>query len=706
MKILTIFFCFAATYSYAGDTLYSVVTVNGKMGMKDAEGHFVISPKYDGIGWTEGESTPIDGVIGYKIDGKWGLINVQNQRLTSAKYNNLLPYLGKKYIASIQGKFSKTAFYGVISDKGKSLVDFKYYALKKSNQYLIALDKTNQKFTYGLIDQDGQQILPFVYRGIQNISASLIQAEISYDSLQLFNTKSSMHIDGSFNAISRYIDGFYQVFTKERVGVVDSEGKVIVEPLYEQVEYDIEAGWRAKSATIWSVLGRDYELVNEINCVDLMFENDYIKTKTISGENLMNAKFEYLLPKPIEKIQSITGSKVLYVSNKAYGLFDLSTNSDVKTDKFDTAFVQDEFIYGAKRIKNNLKWALYDTFGIKRTHFDYDQINCHKNRLFAVKRRGFWGFMNRTGKEVIHCVYSEVGDFNDGLVVVKYHDEYGVINRENNWVVLPQKGKIELIDNKLYMLKMGETTKLMSMDGEMIYFTDNKLELLGDILIETLSSGEKQLITLSGTFLNRSISSGSYDELKYVEDEYVAVKKNNRFGFVDKHNKLRITNRYEDVGRYSEHGIPVMLLGKWGMIDTNEKIIIQPAYDSIFDPNHGISIIELKGKYGLINYKGTVIISPKFDKITQLKSGEYLFKEDGKYGLLDAMGKYLIESKYDELIKLEHGVVIAKKRGKYGTLTLQGVEVLPNVFDQIYYHAGLQLYFTKREGQWNSLAKK
>ena len=705
MRVLTIIFIFLVVSPvFGGDSIYNVVTVNGKKGLKDEKGNFVISPKYDDIGWTDSTSIPVDGIIGYQKSGSWGLISIEDKPLTSSKYTHLLPFKNKTFIASIKGKFSNRAFYGIINEKGNPIIYFKYYSLKSVNEYLVALSKVDNQFVYGLIDSQGQIALNFKYKAILQVSDHLVKAEQTHNVFHLFNTTSGQQIGGRFTAIKPIDEQHSLIQVDQLMGVLDHRGHILITPNYEIIEKDGEDRWMGKRSTSWSVLNKDNDLIKEISCQELTIVEDRLLIKTSMGEEFLDKELNRITPQPFDDIIDVSGSKVLFRNGGKYSVYDLDKQQHLKGVKFDSAYISNQFIYGANQYNNVLKWALYDTFGVKRTHFDYEIIKAYHERLFAVKRNKYWGFMDRLGKEIVHCVYDHVGEFKEGLVVVKYHGLNGVINKENDWVVLPQKGEINLINTQLYLSKENQTTELRNFSGELIYFTDNQIQFKNGTLVENLTDGQQRIISLEGVFIaEQGMTSGLYENMKYLNDDLIAVKKNGKFGFVNRHYRLQITNRYEDVGHYNDHGTPVKLLGKWGMINAQEEITVQPVYDSILLPIGGLSIVILQNLKGLIDFEGNEILSPKFNEITPLESGEYLVTLDRKYGLVGNDGRQLINAKYDELIKLYNNTVIVKKRGKYGTLTLQGIEAIPNIYDRIQYHEDWQLYFAKKEGEWEPI---
>ena len=66
---------------------YAVIEQDNLKGLINSKGRILIPPQYEDMGWTSGSHLVIDGIIGYKSDSKWGLISINNDQLTLAKYS-------------------------------------------------------------------------------------------------------------------------------------------------------------------------------------------------------------------------------------------------------------------------------------------------------------------------------------------------------------------------------------------------------------------------------------------------------------------------------------------------------------------------------------------------------------------------------------------------------------------------------------------
>ena len=692
----------ANTPSGVGD--YSIFTKDGKKGLDDKFGEEVIPAIYDDLGWSDDTASPINGVIGYKKGELWGLISTSNKKIVQAMYSSLSPGLTGQIIASRKGKFSQTAFYGAINIKGSTLIPFIYYSLSKNEDVYLALSRKESKLKYGLLDGTGVVLLPFEYVTIKKMSDNLVSAE-KERTFTIYNIHQRIIILDSMHNISRFDANHLLVARSQYVGLIDDNGKMVVPAKYKKIRSNKEGKFEVLAHSQWNVLDNNNQVINNLIGDGLKLFNDKIKVSSPDYEVLYSTDYVAITPSHFNNIINVVGNKVVFKKNQKYGIYDLENKSELNM-KFDSLFLKDEFFYGSKQEGNRVLWSVYDTFAIKRSKFEYESISPYKNHLFAVKRLNHWGFMDRNGNEIIHCVYDSVEPIVNGQIQVTYHNNNGVIDKQGNWIVLPRKEKIQMINTEVFLSKGYTTTTLENVKGELLYFTDNPIVYKFGILIETLSDGKLRKLDVNGNIIEERMNEVStFHDIKYVDDEYVAVKINGSYGMIDRTSGvLRITNRYQDIGRMKDGLIPVKILGKWGIVDLQEQLIVQPNYDSIFPFKNNLAVVTLNGKWGIIDKSGKQILYPEFDKLTQSKSGNFKTKKDGKYGLVDSSGRTSINTKYESLQELTNGYAIIEKNGKFGVVTSQGVNTLPQVYNEIIYDAALDRYYAKTNMSWKSLS--
>ncbi len=93
------------------------------------------------------------------------------------------------------------------------------------------------------------------------------------------------------------------------------------------------------------------------------------------------------------------------------------------------------------------------------------------------------------------------------------------------------------------------------------------------------------------------------------------VKKNGKWGCIDKTGKLRIPHLYDEAtGFTAEDRSAVAIDGKFGHIDKSGKVRTPLAYDFASYYQHGLSMVRMKDKYGFIDTSNRLIIPLIYDE--------------------------------------------------------------------------------------------
>ena len=75
------------------------------------------------------------------------------------------------------------------------------------------------------------------------------------------------------------------------------------------------------------------------------------------------------------------------------------------------------------------------------TNFSKKSNNFKDHKLYVVKIKDNYGYINYNGKFIINPQFDEAWDFNDGLARVVISDKYGFINHQGKFVINPQFDK-------------------------------------------------------------------------------------------------------------------------------------------------------------------------------------------------------------------------------------------------------------------------
>ncbi|MEQ8925224.1 MAG: WG repeat-containing protein [Fulvivirga sp.] len=690
-------FLLLAISSVAQSSNYNFIYDNGKVGLADSSGAVVIPTKYDQLGWSYGAQEVKGNYLGFKSGSLWGLITTQNEVVVSNEYTQLYPAGSELFVAAKKGKYSHQDFLGMINSRGKVVLPFKYTSIALSGLRAVVSIKSGEGYLYGIVDLGGKLILPVKHQEI-NALGNLRYAVRNQEGKYAIYTDAGKEVIGfTLDSISRFRNGYATIYDNHLRGVINSSGQIIANPQYKEVRWADEIQIRKFNS--WEFLSKnEKEGKWHYDKVEIIDKNLF-KVFSNSREWIIDKAQEQITSPRFSKADLLENDNVRYRFKKKWGVIS-KDSSIILRPMFDSLVVVSTDFYALK----DGYWSIYDQYGVKKSNQNYQAIGKQYGNYFAIKKNNKWGFLNREGQEVIHCVYDEVGDIDHGKVTVKFHGQYGILNKHGDWLVLPQKGQLQIINDKLYLVKAKNLTTLKSFEDETIYFTENRVEVKADHLLEYLSYGGLWKIDFGGRIVNRELPQQKFQEIRASSNGLFAVKINNRYGFVDNLNRLIIANRYEDVGDFKEDLMAVKLIGKWGFIDKYENIVIQPTYQKASDFENGMAIVKENDFYGLIDKQGNQLSAFVYDELSLLPNGKFLAKKEGKLGMLNTDGSLMIHAKYQQLEELPNGEIKVKLFNKYGILTGHGVDIIPIIYDEIIYDDRNDQYLAMKKSEWENLS--
>jgi hypothetical protein len=93
------------------------------------------------------------------------------------------------------------------------------------------------------------------------------------------------------------------------------------------------------------------------------------------------------------------------------------------------------FSEGLALVRSTGKWGFIDKTGKEVISFVYDGAGNFSEGLAMVRSTGKWGFIDKTGKEVISFVYDGAGNFSEGLARVSSNGKWGFIDKTGKEVI-------------------------------------------------------------------------------------------------------------------------------------------------------------------------------------------------------------------------------------------------------------------------------
>jgi hypothetical protein len=99
----------------------------------------------------------------------------------------------------------------------------------------------------------------------------------------------------------------------------------------------------------------------------------------------------------------------------------------------------------------------------------YDKIYPYNSRGWAkVEKAGKVGYIDRTGAEVIECVYDEILPFEKGRAKIVKNGKYGLVHETGEVFVDPKYDYIGQFINGIAIIAVGNKRGLLNEQGEEI----------------------------------------------------------------------------------------------------------------------------------------------------------------------------------------------------------------------------------------------
>jgi hypothetical protein len=308
---------------------------------------------------------------------------------------------------------------------------------------------------------------------------------------------------------------------------------------------------------------------------------------------------------------------------------------------------------------------------------DYRQIMPFHEGLALVSAAGnlsnasnkyLYGFIDKTGREVIPTQFPYALSFSEGLAVARDANGKDIfINRSGNKAF---EGSFSVA----YSFSNGAANVGMPVAGDAFATDYFLIDKTGKPLTEKFEQ-----MNLYGNFYR--------------------VQKNRKWGLVSRAGKTLVEPVYEYINEsnfrdengsykgYSEGVLTAKLNGKWGMTDTAGKVLVAFSFDRIDAFNEGLSPAYQNGKGGYMNKRGVFVIPAVYKAVYPFNKGYAWASAPGGCAIINKTGKAICPFKYEpmgshmEAVFFDNGLAAVKRNNKIGFINTEGREVIPCIYD-------------------------
>ncbi len=707
---LVLIFCLAS--QVVAQPSLELFTANNLSGIKEADGNVLIPAKYQRLGWSDGYDQPVDDVIGY-YNKQWGLISTKNKIITPAEYYDLWPVHKDLIIASKKGKFTNHLFYGAIDSKGKTVVDFHYTSIKKIANALIVTQLKDDKIHYGLLSEKNTFLLPAHYSLIRHFANDLYTFADFDGKTGLINRSGQIIMPMTVDSIGLPVAGKALIYNQGKTGLIDQKGQAVLPASYKAVTLS-NTDAQLVEFNRYTIVNDRNEIDYEFYCDSLVRLSDKLYAMHLNDHlTFANTAFEALWSGYHVTIHQFSHHRAIISQHEKYGVLDDKGAFFIPME-YDSIGADEGYYYLLK----NQEWSIVNKFGRQVSKYAYEDILPESDNLIAVKRRGYWGFIDFQGDEVISPKFDEVTPFRYLTSRVRFLDAYGTINQFGEWICEPVYDTITIHKDGVSEAKTGSRTDLFNNQGEMIFQTYNSLRPYDGGFLEETAEGKTGFLMRDGRIVKHPVFdeiaftahdsiliarednylslatkdgdrfyslSGRFEEVLGISEDFVGIRLDGKYGFVDLQGRLRIANRYDSVRLFSDGMAAFYLRGNWGYIDKAEKLRVQPVYESSFNYKNGTAIVIEDGRYGVIDKDGNYLLHSEYDYISRNTHGSFKIHNGDKFGLYNAKGQKIVSPDYDLVEEVLPGKTIVKRRGMFGVVNASGRFTIPMMYTNIKY---------------------
>ncbi len=553
----------------------AVVKEEGKYGYIDESGDYAIEAKYDQA-WSF-----IRGSAVVKEKGLYGLIDKDGKYIVEPTYDSIIPFSSSCLIVS------KDSLFGFIATgDGKMIIKPAFEKVFYYTSRLCVVQKGN---SLGIVNENAKMVCPVIMQDFKEMfgfGAICIQQDTSDEVTMLLSLiqgggstkKGMLNTRGEVIVTPKYDDlfddvsnGFYYSFMNApntaadtsfleddlsvsvgTYGIIDTTGKIISEPVYEEMPVYGDKMFRVKK-------NGKYGYIN------------------MNGAMVIPPAYEYAVAFGEGKAIVSIGSKVSIIDNTGKILVeDLGPGSGMY--RFSNGLARCRSLEG--------KYGYLDATGKRVIEPSLDIADDFENNRAIVSVNNRYGLIDRTGKWIVPNEYDFFYDLGDGYYQTKTEDgKTGVIDSLGNVILEPAFDEVFHIQkpyftvekdglNGCYDLKGKEIYPPVSSRG--VYFYTGQCIVIKEEKYGLIDSTGKVLIPTK------------YDSIGYFFKGRASVLSGRKFGAVDSTGKEFIAPKYEELRPFLNGFGVYKLKGKYGFVDVEGKELTEAKFEEaavLVDPD-------------------------------------------------------------------------------------------------------------------------
>jgi len=571
----------------------------GKYGFKDASGNIIVKARYDhAIDYSE-------GFAAVRKKDYWYFINEEGKKAFKEKYERVESFKNGK------AKVMAGSYYGYINTQGNLIVPMLYSKLEPyENGVCKAFKKTNMESGWGLLDENGKELCAFIYGELGDIETDRVKCKKGLYEGYL-NLQGEEFIECNYDKIGPFIDGWAKVYANKKFGFIASDGSIVVSVVYDYIQKydDKDMAMAKRDGKLGFIDKKGNEPIPFVFDGLYQFENGLARAKKGDKWGYINRKGEEVIAIKYDKIAKIKDRHAGVILNRKFG-FVSASGKEVLEPKYDEIRFFDDGLIGARL---NGFYGYADTLGKAVIPFKFEEIGRFYEGICYVMKDYKYGFYKSDGKALTRLWYQNISYaaskhdepyyqvdreyfFYEGMAMVRRNGKYGYIDKTGKEVVKPQFD---------FAYPFSEGLAKVEKNGK-YGFIDTKGRQVVDFIYKDFEIQIKEIDPTNPD--EPKFRNGFYDATGFFNQGMAVVSKGAKMGVIDQEGNIIVPIKYDFVNQPSDGLVLVRQNWRYGYVDLNGKEVIPPFYDEAMSFTHGLAAVNKRGVWGFINPNNEVVI--------------------------------------------------------------------------------------------------
>ena len=496
--------------------------------------------------------------------------------------------------------------YGVINKNGDIVIQPEYTNVIIPNPQkavFVCYDENNDT---KILNQNGEQLFS-EYAKIEPIRLKNIASDLMYEKnlltyqqdekLGLINLEGEIIAEPIYESIEGlpYKEGELLVQLEGKYGVINNKGNYLVDPEYDQITVDnyttTEEGYKRAGYIISNTTENGYRYgyvdidgnvllqpeYTEVSRITNIKDNDNIYLIVAqNGQYGLFKNQEQIIGNEYQSISYNSESNTLTLEKtKRYGVANLDGEVVIPVE-FAQVDSTGKYIY-VTDVDGNVD--VYQEDGnpaeIESNVYILETANENYQIKIDNSQGSVYSILNQPGEQITTQNYSYINYLYDNYFIVSVTGgKVGVINDKEEPIIEIQYDSIEKIEGTNYIitrLSENSSTQLYDKNFKQLCEMTNAIVQTEENYVKVYNDTETRYFDLEGNEKQNT-------EI-FPNNQIYAKSQDGKWGFVDKAGNVVVDYIYDkatDLNSYGYAGIK--LDGKWGVVNSNGEIIVEPTY--------------------------------------------------------------------------------------------------------------------------------